>query len=251
MVYTALMTALVFVATFTIKVPVPFTNGYIHPGDSMVFLAGLLLGPFYGAFAAGIGSALADLIAGYTFWMIPTLLIKGLMGFVVGLIATKIKSRVYHLLTGSLAAIWALFTLFTINLLSRAEEGSLLFESTLKMFIQESDTVMTNAEFAALIGRTGTYMLIVLIALPIVLAALLLSTRFLNKNALPARIAIAYVLAGIIMVFGYYLTYGLLVGNYLVPVFSIPSNMLQFIGGFIIASFLTPVMLKIRRGLAD
>lgn len=84
LVYTALMTALVFVATFTIKVPVPFTNGYIHPGDSMVFLAGLLLGPFYGAFAAGIGSALADLIAGYTFWMIPTLLIKGLMGFVVG-----------------------------------------------------------------------------------------------------------------------------------------------------------------------
>ncbi len=60
------------------------------------------------------------------------------MGFVVGLIATKIKSRVYHLLTGSLAAIWALFTLFTINLLSRAEEGSLLFESTLKMFIQEA-----------------------------------------------------------------------------------------------------------------
>ena len=44
-----LMIALVFVTTFSIKIPVPFTQGYIHGGDSMIFVAAILLGWKYGA----------------------------------------------------------------------------------------------------------------------------------------------------------------------------------------------------------
>ena len=60
----ALMAALTCIGTMIIKVPTP-TNGYIHPGDGFVLLSGLLLGPIYGSLAAGIGSALSDLITGY------------------------------------------------------------------------------------------------------------------------------------------------------------------------------------------
>lgn len=41
---TALMIALIFVCTFTIKLPNPATGGYTHMGDCMAFLAVLVLG---------------------------------------------------------------------------------------------------------------------------------------------------------------------------------------------------------------
>lgn len=73
----ALMAAITCIGTMIIKVPTP-TNGYIHPGDGFVLLSGLLLGPFWGALAAGIGSGLSDLISGYTVYAPATFAIKGL-----------------------------------------------------------------------------------------------------------------------------------------------------------------------------
>ncbi|MCR4694465.1 MAG: ECF transporter S component [Pseudobutyrivibrio sp.] len=73
----ALMAALTCVGTMIIKVPTP-TQGYIHPGDGFVLLSGLLLGPVWGALAAGIGSALSDLIGGYFIYVPATFIIKGL-----------------------------------------------------------------------------------------------------------------------------------------------------------------------------
>ena len=64
LILSALMAALTCVGTMIIKVPTP-TMGYIHPGDGFVLLSGLLLGPLWGALAAGLGSALSDLIGGY------------------------------------------------------------------------------------------------------------------------------------------------------------------------------------------
>ena len=55
MVMTALMMCLVMIATMFIKVPIPFTQGYVHLGDSMIFLAVLILGKKSGALAAGAG----------------------------------------------------------------------------------------------------------------------------------------------------------------------------------------------------
>lgn len=73
----ALMAALTCVGTMIIKVPTP-TMGYIHPGDGFVLLSGLLLGPGLGALAAGIGSALSDLIGGYFVYVPATFTIKAL-----------------------------------------------------------------------------------------------------------------------------------------------------------------------------
>ena len=68
-VMTALFAALACVATMSIRIPTPGTSGYIHPGDAIVILAGIILGPAYGFLAAGIGSCLADLLGGYFVWL--------------------------------------------------------------------------------------------------------------------------------------------------------------------------------------
>ena len=75
------LAALVFVLTYFPKVPVPVTGGYVHLGDGAIFLAVLLLGPL-GIPAAAIGSGLADLIGGYMLYVIPTVIIKGLVAMV-------------------------------------------------------------------------------------------------------------------------------------------------------------------------
>ena len=53
-VLTALFAALSCVATMSIKLPTPGTGGYIHPGDAMVILSGVVLGPWWGLLAAKI-----------------------------------------------------------------------------------------------------------------------------------------------------------------------------------------------------
>ena len=68
-----------------IRVPVLATKGYIHLGDCMIFFAVLLLGWKWGAAAAGIGSALADLAGGYAYYAPITLAVKSVMAIVVGL----------------------------------------------------------------------------------------------------------------------------------------------------------------------
>ncbi|MBN7773658.1 ECF transporter S component [Clostridium aminobutyricum] len=84
---TALFTALVFLGIFTFKFPLPF--GYVHLGDSMIFLAVLMLGGKRGALAGGIGGALADLISGYAIWMLPTFLCKFFLAICMGIIIEK------------------------------------------------------------------------------------------------------------------------------------------------------------------
>ena len=90
-VMTALFAALACVATMSIRIPTPGTGGYIHPGDAIVILSGVVLGPGYGLLAAGIGSALSDLIGGYFVYVPITFVIKGLVALVSGLIYQKMS----------------------------------------------------------------------------------------------------------------------------------------------------------------
>lgn len=80
------LSALILVATLFLGVPTAI--GYIHMGDGVILLASYLLGPF-AFFPAAIGSALADLLKGYTVYIPATFVIKGLMGLVAGIIMKK------------------------------------------------------------------------------------------------------------------------------------------------------------------
>ena len=82
-----LLIALVAVCTMIFQIPVSATQGYVHLGDSMILLVGVFFGARYGLVAGGIGSALADILSGYAHWAPFTLIIKGLMGWLIGKIA--------------------------------------------------------------------------------------------------------------------------------------------------------------------
>ena len=88
LVLTALFAAITCIFTMIHLFPSPL-GGYIHIGDCFVLLSGFYLGPIYGACAAGIGSCLADLFAGYPIYAIATFIIKFLMALVAALIFKK------------------------------------------------------------------------------------------------------------------------------------------------------------------
>jgi len=105
LVLSALMAALVYVATSIIQIPSP-VNGYVNLGDCFVLLSGWLLGPWYGAAAAGIGSMLVDLLSGYGHYVPGTLIIKGLDALAAALIfraATKKGLSASSVLLGQIA----------------------------------------------------------------------------------------------------------------------------------------------------
>lgn len=89
LVLSALLIALVTVSTMSIQVPVPMTSGYIHLGDSMIFLVAIFFGRKKGLITAGVGSMLADIFSGYAHWAPFTLIIKACMGYVAGSIAFR------------------------------------------------------------------------------------------------------------------------------------------------------------------
>ncbi len=100
------LAALTTVATLLIQIPSP-TKGYINTGDVLVNLSAWILGPLYGGAAAGIGSALADLISGYTVYAPATLLIKAGMAAVSYFVYKRLsqnRKSFFAQLAGAVAA---------------------------------------------------------------------------------------------------------------------------------------------------
>ena len=75
----ALGIAVVCITTRVIQIPIPL--GYAHLGNASILLFSAYFDPVMAGLVAGIGSALADLLS-FPVWMIPTLLIKFVMGAV-------------------------------------------------------------------------------------------------------------------------------------------------------------------------
>ena len=103
LVMAALMAALACIATMIIKIPSPL-KGYINLGDCIVLVAGWTLSPLYGFLAAGLGSALADLFAGYVTYAPATFLIKGIMALIafygLKVFGTKIGKLLSMIISG-------------------------------------------------------------------------------------------------------------------------------------------------------
>ena len=106
LVLTALFAALTCIATMLIQIQMPATNGYVNIGDCFVLLGAWVLGPWFGAAAGGIGSALADLLAGYPHYIPGTLVIKALMAVIAALLYQRLGKKHSYLgrLVGGVAA---------------------------------------------------------------------------------------------------------------------------------------------------
>lgn len=117
LVISSMLAALTCVATMAIRVPTIGTNGYVNIGDSIVLISAWIMGNPYGALAAGIGSGLADLLAGYGSYVPGTTVIKFVMAFVGYIIFTllnkmKMPKLVSYIVSGIVAELIMVFGYF-------------------------------------------------------------------------------------------------------------------------------------------
>ena len=235
-IYAGMMIALVFVATFVIKIPIPFTQGYIHAGDAMIFLASILFGPLIGGLAGGIGSAMADLFGGYAIWALPTLIIKFLMGYLVGFFGHKTEKRkkskkFYISLSG--IAIWVAFGTWVSNTLTKLlvnvqnqEKSSELMQ---QMELESQEALIST------ISNVKTTIITASIIIPLVILVLSLVMKNKDKDLFSFSTLIGMTLSGLWMIIAYFFTEILIYGNAILPIFGIPWNIIQFGGGLVIA----------------
>lgn len=235
---TALMMALTTVATMIIQIPIPFTNGYIHLGDSMVFLSVLVLGWKYGAVAAGVGSCLADLFVGYIHWVPWTFGIKFLMAVLMGLVIEKCQSSKKNVAWASLSTVvlWLGFNggiQWIIRSAARSNPESLL-----------GDEVASLSELGTFLNAVQSKLMLAALLIPVFLVVIALYIRRKEHMLIPVYQILGMTMAGLWMVFGYYVAGGVMYGNFAVAAFSIPMNMIQFVIGFLLASLLAAALGK-------
>ena len=109
------LTALVTIATFMLRVPVPATSGYIHMGDGIVLFSALCMGSS-AAWIGGIGSALSDILGGYFAYVLPTFVIKAVMAWIVVLLQRKASGSMPRtILFLALASLWMVAGYFVVE----------------------------------------------------------------------------------------------------------------------------------------
>ena len=135
LVLSALLAALTCVATMIIRLP-SVLGGYINLGDAVVLASAFLLPKGYMFLSAGLGSALADLFAGYAVYAPATFVIKGLMTIfafdVFKLLHKKTTSLAAQITGAVVAEIWMI-------------SGYLIFESFIYGFIPSLVNIPANA----------------------------------------------------------------------------------------------------------
>lgn len=237
--FTGMMTALVFLGTFTIKFPTPLTSGYIHLGDAFVLLSGLLLGPLFGAFAAGTGSALADIFGSYVPWAFPTFIIKATMAAVMGFIALKKDNRKVIL---TLSIVFSIFW-FGFNYLLKSV---LIKEVSVNAQNIANELKLPNiTDLTQLSNSLQNKLLLAGLCIPFVLAILLLIVYKTSKIKFSLTYSLGFIISGALMIVGYYIATYFMYGSYILPIFEIPMNIIQFLAGIIIANLLLPVVQKL------
>ena len=113
----SVMIPLVTVITMFFRIPIPATEGYFNFGDSAVILVSMLLGPYVGLLAGGLGSSLADIISGYAFYAPATFVAKSLEGFIVGTIFAKFykKSKPVAYMSGPIGGVFMILSYFSFE----------------------------------------------------------------------------------------------------------------------------------------
>lgn len=118
LVQTGVFAALIFVATMYIKIDVVLPTGpaMFKTGNVLCVLAGMLLGKVHGGLAAGIGSALFDLMNPLYIASTPyTFVFFFLMAFFAGLVYEKTKNVTFSAFIGAYSYVLMYFSKKTIE----------------------------------------------------------------------------------------------------------------------------------------
>ncbi len=218
----ALSTALVLAATIMINVYVPATRGYFNLGETMIYLVALLFDPLTAAFAGGVGSALADVVLGYTIYAPATLVIKAAEGALASTLVRRLRGGqrgLFALSMGTVAAYFSVVLVIGYTIFAGEIELTLSGLLTLKGFIAPTSWILIASAAVA----TPLYILI-------------------RKKGEIGLILISLLSAGSIMILGYYLYEQLVLGYYALA--EVPVNLGQVVMGIAVA---IPVYTLIRK----
>ena len=225
----AIFTAFVFATTFSFAVTTS-TGGYFDVGEIMVYITALVMGPYVGAFAGGVGSALSDALLAPQFAP-GTLVIKAGEGFIVGYLGRKgfrslpetVQKRTGVILGLAVAAI-----VMVVGMSSFTDASILLGQPGLTPSTATADVSLS---------------LTIWVVLAVVAFALtVLASRRIGPKF--TWIALAIFVGGAEMVAGYFLyETGVLQLGLVAPTADIPVNALQAIAGLIVAP---PVAIRVR-----
>ena len=217
---TAVFTGLVCVATIIFSIYIPATEGFFNIGESMVFLSALFFGPFVGAFAGGVGAALADLLLGFPHYAPATIIVKACEGAVVGALKKrnpKFSSRLN----------WKFFTaiLGIIAGLLLSWVGTAYFSGEAELTLGTSSFMLyVPAEFWLFLGGITAFSIVAL--------------GFLTDPEFGWTV-FSVITGGFIMVLGYFLYQLFLIGPLfnieVVAIVEIPVNIGQMIIGAAVA----------------
>ncbi|MCL7382812.1 MAG: ECF transporter S component [Thaumarchaeota archaeon] len=211
----ALSTALVAAATAIFSIYVPATKGYFNLGETMVYFTALYFGPFIGAFAGGVGSALADLILGYTIYAPATLLIKAAEGWAAGYLALKLMGREKTL------------RIFILSLIVSA--GYLFVILIVGLYILSGEF---EASFIIVMSAVGVIHPSIWYPLAVLAIATPLYLTVKSKKS-EGLLLLVLLLSGLIMVSGYFVYEQFILGYYAIA--EVPVNFGQVIIGTAVA----------------
>lgn len=226
----AVFAALVCVATIAFAVSVPATTGYFNVGETLIYLAALLFGPYVGAFAGGVGAAIADMLVAPQFAP-GTFVIKSFEGAIVGFLRKKLftrtSKRTWKIFTISLGVIVGVLLAIT---------GAIYYSGNVDLYVGYPPS--QNPTFSMFVPQAFWYFLGGVSALLIVFMGFKIEPEF-------GRSIFAIILGGLEMVCGYFL-YEQLVLSKPAAIVEVPINIGQMLIGLIVA---IPIMKIVLRGL--
>jgi uncharacterized membrane protein len=213
----AVFAAVVCVVTLVLIVNIPATKGYFNIGETVIYIAALVFGPFVGAFAGGVGAAISDLIAGPIFAP-GTLVIKGCEGAIVGFLYKKMPKHASN-------SKWKSYTIIlgiVVGILLATVGSAYLHHVDIYWGYPAPET----ATFSITIPIFVWYFLGGILAFAIALMTLKLEPES-GQAVLPILVG------GLEMVLGYYLYEQLVVGP--VAIVEVAANILQMLVGLAVA----------------
>lgn len=107
----AMLTALTTVLALTFIFPVPMTKGYVNLLEVGIYTSAMLLGGPAGLIVGAISSGMLDLLLGYPQWIIFSVVIHGVQGYIAGRWSgsKEWKTRIIFLLLASIVMIIGYF----------------------------------------------------------------------------------------------------------------------------------------------
>ena len=154
-VYSAMFSALIYVSTAFLRLPVPMPSGYIHLGDTFIFVACYYFGGIYGIAASAIGAALADVTLGFSVYALPTLAVKSAMAITLILLFKVSKKIGWSVLWMAAASVVMLIGYFITDIFLVG--ASYAFTSMLTGILQPVASIPLAVSCIAILNKARVF----------------------------------------------------------------------------------------------